>query len=57
MAAIGAAQPAVLQLMRLRAEGLVRTERNGKSVYYSIARPEIAKAVSALRDTFCADPQ
>lgn len=53
--AIGASQPAVSQqLMRLRAEGLVRTERRGKSVLYSIARPEIAKIISALRDAFCA---
>lgn len=55
--ATGASQPAVSQqLMRLRAEGLVRTERRGKSVLYSIARPEIAKVVSALRDAFCAVP-
>ena len=55
--AIGVSQPAVSQqLMRLRAEGLVRTERQGKSVLYSIARPEIAKIVSALRDAFCPTP-
>lgn len=55
IAAIGSSQPAVSQqLMRLRAEGLVKTERRGKSVMYSIARPEIAKVVSALRDAFCA---
>ncbi len=55
IAVTGASQPAVSQqLMRLRAEGLVRTERRGKSVLYSIARPEIAKIVSALRDAFCA---
>lgn len=53
--AIGASQPAVSQqLMRLRAERLVTTERQGKSVFYSIAQPEIAKIVSALRDAFCA---
>jgi ArsR family transcriptional regulator len=57
VAATGASQPAVSQqLMRLRAEGLVRTERRGKSVLYSIARPEIAKVVSALRDAFCPVP-
>lgn len=55
--AIGSSQPAVSQqLMRLRAEGLVRTERQGKSILYSIAKPEIAKVVSALRDAFCAPP-
>jgi ArsR family transcriptional regulator len=54
--ALGSSQPAVSQhLMRLRAEGLVRTERRGKSVLYSIAAPEIAKVLSALRDAFCAE--
>lgn len=54
IAAVGASQPAISQqLMRLRAEGLVKTERRGKSVLYSIQRPEIAKVVSALRDAFC----
>jgi DNA-binding transcriptional ArsR family regulator len=42
--------------MRLRAEGLVRTERRGKSVLYSIAAPEMAKVLAALRDAFCALP-
>lgn len=52
--AIGVSQPAVSQhLMRLRAEGLVSSQRRGKSVLYSIARPEITKVVSALRDAFC----
>lgn len=55
--ATGASQPAVSQqLMRLRAEGLVTTERRGKSVLYSIARPEIVNVVSSLRDAFCAVP-
>lgn len=55
--AVGTSQPAVSQqLMRLRAEGLVRTERRGKSVLYSIAAPELNKVVSALRDAFCAAP-
>lgn len=55
--AVGSSQPAVSQqLMRLRAEGLVRTQRRGKSILYSIAIPEIGKVVSALRDAFCAVP-
>ncbi len=55
--AVGSSQPAVSQhLMRLRAEGLVRTERRGKSILYSIAVPEIGKVVSALRDAFCTVP-
>ena len=41
------------QLMRLRAEGVVQTRREGKSVIYSLAREEVARIVTALRDTFC----
>ncbi|MDZ4085390.1 MAG: metalloregulator ArsR/SmtB family transcription factor [Tabrizicola sp.] len=41
------------QLMRLRAEGIVQTRREGKSVIYSLAREEVAAIVTALRDTFC----
>jgi DNA-binding transcriptional ArsR family regulator len=55
--ALGSSQPAVSQhLMRLRAEGLVRTERRGKTVLYSIAAPEMATVLSALRDAFCTVP-
>jgi DNA-binding transcriptional ArsR family regulator len=55
--ALGSSQPAVSQhLMRLRAEGLVRTERRGKSVFYSIAAPELATIIAALRDAFCTPP-
>jgi len=39
--------------MRLRAEGIVQTRREGKSVIYSLARKEVAAIVTALRDTFC----
>jgi DNA-binding transcriptional ArsR family regulator len=41
------------QLMRLRAEGIVQTRREGKSVIYQLAREEVATVVTALRDTFC----
>lgn len=41
------------QLMRLRAEGIVQPRRAGKSVYYSLAREEVAAVVTALRDAFC----
>ncbi len=41
------------QLMRLRAEGVVRTRREGKSVIYSLAQDEVTAIVTALRDTFC----
>ena len=40
-------QPAVSQqLARLRADKLVETRRNGKSVYYSLARPEVRDSSS-----------
>lgn len=52
--AVGTSQPAVSQqLMRLRAEGLVQSRRQGKMVLYSIARPEVSQIVGALRDSFC----
>jgi ArsR family transcriptional regulator, virulence genes transcriptional regulator len=41
------------QLMRLRAEGIVQTRREGKSVIYSLAREEVAMVVAALKDAFC----
>jgi DNA-binding transcriptional ArsR family regulator len=41
------------QLMRLRAEGIVTTRREGKSVIYQLARSEVEAIVTALRDTFC----
>lgn len=41
------------QLMRLRAEGIVQTRRDGKNVIYSLARAEVATVVSALKDAFC----
>ena len=41
------------QLMRLRAEGIVQSRREGKSVIYHLAREEVSAVVVALRDTFC----
>jgi DNA-binding transcriptional ArsR family regulator len=47
-------QPAVSQqLARLRADGLVETRRNGKNIYYSLARPEVRDVIGALHDAFC----
>lgn len=47
-------QPAVSQqLARLRADGLVKTRRNGKQVYYSFARTEVREIISALHRAFC----
>ncbi|WP_436255876.1 ArsR/SmtB family transcription factor [Neorhizobium sp. LjRoot104] len=45
--------PMSQQLMRLRADGLVEARREGTTVYYRIARPEVAAVVAALYSAFC----
>ena len=47
-------QPTVSQqLARLRADGLVATRRDGKTVYYSIASDEARVIIGAIYDVFC----
>lgn len=47
-------QPAVSQqLARLRADGLVDMRRDGKNIYYSLARPEVRELIAALHSMFC----
>jgi DNA-binding transcriptional ArsR family regulator len=47
-------QPAVSQqLARLRADDLVEARRDGKSIYYSLARPEVRQVIVALHNAFC----
>lgn len=47
-------QPAVSQqLARLRADDLVETRRDGKNVYYSLARSEVRDVIEALHNAFC----
>ena len=41
------------QLARLRADDLVEARRNGQSVHYSLARPDVVEVISALYRTFC----
>lgn len=51
-------QPAVSQqLARLRADDLVETRRDGKNVYYSLARPEVRDIIAALHKSFCKPPR
>jgi len=45
--------PMSQQLMRLRADGLVEARREGTTVYYRIARPEVSVVVGALYSAFC----
>jgi ArsR family transcriptional regulator len=42
------------QLARLRHEGLVRSRRDGKTVYYSIADPRAMRLLEVLYEQFCA---
>lgn len=47
-------QPAVSQqLARLRADDLVETRRDGKNIYYSLARDETREVITALHRAFC----
>jgi DNA-binding transcriptional ArsR family regulator len=47
-------QPAVSQqLARLRADGLVDTRRDGKNIYYSLAKAEVRDVIMALHAAFC----
>jgi ArsR family transcriptional regulator len=41
------------QLMRLRAEGLVRSSRQGKHVTNSLGRADIIPVIATLREAFC----
>jgi len=45
--------PMSQQLMRLRADGLVEARREGTTVHYRIARPEVLTIVEALHAAFC----
>lgn len=49
--------PMSQQLMRLRADGLVESRREGTSVYYHIARSEVLLIIEALRKAFCEPPK
>ena len=51
-------QPAISQqLARLRADGLVETRREGKNIFYSLARPEVREVIGALHRAFCERPR
>ena len=44
------------QLARLRYDGLVKTRRDGKTIYYSIANPDVRRIIAVLHDIYCVDP-
>lgn len=41
------------QLARLRFDGLVKTRRDGKTIYYSIANDRVRQIVRLMYDMFC----
>jgi DNA-binding transcriptional ArsR family regulator len=43
------------QLSRLRQDGLVTTRRAGKSIYYSLASPEVRAVIGLLYRLYCSD--
>jgi DNA-binding transcriptional ArsR family regulator len=45
--------PMSQQLMRLRADGLVESRREGTSVYYRITRPDVLRVIEALQSVYC----
>jgi ArsR family transcriptional regulator len=51
---LSARQAAVSQqLARLRLEGLVKTRREGKVMYYSLADQRVERMIGLLYDLFC----
>jgi DNA-binding transcriptional ArsR family regulator len=47
-------QPSVSQqLARLRADGLVSTRRDGKTIYYNLASAEARVVIGAIYEVFC----
>lgn len=47
-------QPTVSQqLARLRADGLVSTRRDGKTIYYTLASDEARVVIGAVYEVFC----
>ncbi|MCK9913996.1 metalloregulator ArsR/SmtB family transcription factor [Microbacteriaceae bacterium K1510] len=47
-------QPTVSQqLARLRADGLVSTRREGKTIYYTLASEEARVVIGAVYEVFC----
>ena len=52
---LGVRQPTLSQqLAILREEGMVATRRDGKSIYYMLASPEVEAVMELLYELFCA---
>jgi DNA-binding transcriptional ArsR family regulator len=49
-------QPTVSQqLARLRMDDLVKTRRDGKTMYYSLANDDVRRMIELIYDIFCRD--
>jgi DNA-binding transcriptional ArsR family regulator len=44
------------QLALLRRDGLVGTRREGQTIYYGLARDDVARLLDFLYRTYCAEP-
>ena len=54
---VGISQPTLSQQLGvLREEGLVNTRREGKNIYYSVARPDTLEILSTLYSLYCPEP-
>jgi ArsR family transcriptional regulator len=54
---LGASQSYVSgQLARMRQEGLVRADRDGRTIHYSLADPRVIPILEALYSVFCPKP-
>jgi len=43
------------QLALLRKDGLVKTRREGQTIFYSLAREDVKKLIEFLYETYCKD--
>lgn len=56
VAAAGLGQSAVSQhLAKLRDDNLVTTRRDGQTIHYRIADPNVARVIAVLKDIYCHD--
>lgn len=52
--AVGLSQSALSQhLARMRQDGLVKTRRDSRAIYYSLADERVQRVISLLHDVFC----
>jgi len=56
-AAAGLSQPALSQhLGKMRLQGLVRTRRDGQTIFYSLASDEVRAVLQTLYGLYCGQP-